>query len=364
MKKHIILSVLILGSSCAFAKTIYTGDRIDGVPVITHLDVNDLAAGKKYRFMFKGSEMNIGQSWYTPVIVVKGNNSGKNLLINTGIHGDELNGAFALQKVMKSLSPDKVSGAVVGVFQASPNSLMHISRNWYMATDSGEYENMNRLFPGKQNGNTAQVQAYKLWNDLWKGNAQYVIDLHTQSTDTNYPLMVYADYRVSSAQQMAELIPADQIKKDPGEKGSVETTFIEAGIPAITVEIGKGREYQPEYVNRTVTGINNIMISLGIIKGSITQTAKTQGAFTGNDMTSVRASTGGYAEVLVSVGDNVKKDQLIAIQTNPFGDLIKEYKSPVDGKVLSTGSGATREAGGLLVRILQQNPDVKCNNGC
>ncbi len=79
--------------SGASAKTIYNGDKIDSVPVITKLDVNDLANGKTYRFMFKGADMNIGQSWYVPLIVVKGAHQGPKLLLNTGIHGDELNGS-------------------------------------------------------------------------------------------------------------------------------------------------------------------------------------------------------------------------------------------------------------------------------
>ena len=366
MNKKSVLTLLLSATlaTTAHAATIYNGDKIAGLPVITKLDVSDLKDGKTYRFMFKGSDMNIGQSWYVPVIVAKGSNPGPKLLLDTGIHGDELNGSRVVQVVFENLDPKKLSGTVIGVLQASPNSLMHINRNWFLSGDGGGTENMNRIFPGKITGNSAEVQAYLLWNNLWSGNANYVIDLHTQSTDTSYPLFIYADYRIPSVKNMAELIPADQIKIDQGEPGSVETTFDQNKIPAITLEVGQGRSYQPELISRANEGINNIMVDLKMIKGTIGRTASTFGSYIGNDMVSVKATQGGYSEIFVATGDNVTKGQKIAVQRNPFGDVTKEYTAPESGKVLSIGTGATREQGGTLVRILTKNPDTKCNYGC
>ncbi|MGB6015550.1 MAG: peptidase M14, partial [Nodosilinea sp.] len=46
------------------AKTVYTGDILQGVPVISHLGVRDLAPGQSHRFFFQGVEMGTGQHWY------------------------------------------------------------------------------------------------------------------------------------------------------------------------------------------------------------------------------------------------------------------------------------------------------------
>lgn len=364
MKKVFFAGALVLTcAATSLAATEYNGDKIDGVPVITRLDVADLAPGK-HRFMFKGADMNLGQSYYVPVMVAKGQKPGKRLLLNTGIHGDELNGSRVVQKVFDSLDPAKLSGAVVGVVQASPGALMHVNRKWYLSTDGGDLVDMNRIMPGKPRGNTAEVHADKLWSNLWNGNADQMIDLHTQSTDTEYPVFIYADYRMPEVQRLAELIPADQIKADPGSRGNVEGEFVFAKIPAITLEMGNGRVYEPERIDRAVEGINNVLIDMQMIDGKMGRTAKTFGTYIGNDMTSIRASRGGYAEIMVKIGDNVKKGEKVAVQRNPFGDVIQEYTATRDGKVLSTGTGATREAGALLVRILNQNPDPLCEKGC
>jgi len=331
--------------------TEFNGDKIDGVPVITKLNVHDLEEGM-HRFMFKGADMNIGQSWYVPVMVAKGANPGKKLLLITGVHGDELNGTRVIQQIFADLDPEKLSGTVVGVVQASPNALLHISRHWHLSTDGGGYENMNRLFPGDAKGNTAEIHAHKLWHNLWHGNADYVIDMHSQSTDTEYPLFIYADYQTKGAEHLAKLFPADQLINSSGEAGTVENTFDEQRIPAITIEIGGARRFQPEYIERTVEGVHNVLVDLKILEGKMKRTAKEFGTFCGEDMESVCAEVGGYAEILVNIGDMVTKWQKIALQRNPFGDEIIQYYAPMSGMVVSVGTSATREAGGLLVRIL------------
>ena len=69
--------LVMLWTLSAQAATAFTGDKIQGLPVIAQLDVNDLEPGKTQRFMFQGVEMGSGEFWYVPVIVTKGAKPGK-----------------------------------------------------------------------------------------------------------------------------------------------------------------------------------------------------------------------------------------------------------------------------------------------
>lgn len=343
-------------------KTIYNGDIIDGVPVITKLNIDDLAPGKIYRFMFKGADMGIGQSWYVPVLVAIGAHPGKKLLLNTGIHGDEFNGSKVIHTIFNDLNLNHLSGAIVGVVQANPNALLHIHRHWYSSNWGGEYINLNRVFPGQKDGNAAEVHAYKLWNYLYLNNADYVIDLHTQTTDTEFPVFIYADYSVPNVQELAELFPADIIKVDMLNQledeqsnnctGTVEYMFNSVNIPVITLEMGAPRSYQERSIQIALEGIHNILINAKMIKGKIGRTAASVNTFIGKDMHVIHALVGGYAELAVKLGDKVEKGQKVAIQRNVFGDIIKTYFSPYNGIVASIGTGAIREQGGMLAYIL------------
>lgn len=357
-------AMLVLGSLSVQAATVYTGDKIEGTPVISKLDVDDLAAGRIYRFMFQGTSNGIGQHWYVPVMVAKGAQPGPKLGLQAAIHGDELNGTRVIQQVFANLNPAQLAGTVVGAIGANPSGMLANNRNWQLVNDGGDMVDFNRIWPGKEQGNTAEQHAWLLWNNLWANNVGMMVDMHTQSRGSEYPLFIYADYRNPQVKQMAELFPADQIKADPGEKGSVETTFVEAGIPAITLEVGKPKLYQPELIARSLTGVQNLMIQQEMMPGRLGKTAKTQKTFIGNEFSSIRAEVGGFAEILVSVGDKVTKGQRVAVQRNAFGDTLREYTATHDGIVLSIGTDPLREARALLVRILFKNPDPQCADGC
>ena len=250
---------LALPGSMTHAATVYTGDKVQGVPVISTLDVSDLPAGQ-HRFMFEGVETGTGQRWYVPIMVAKGKTDGKKVLLQAGVHGDELNGVRIVQKVMEQLDPEKMNGSVIGIIGPNRSGLERVSRTWSVSTDGGETIDYNRVHPGKETGNPAERQAWMMWNKVYKGNVDLAIDYHTQSTGTAYPLFVYADYRNADARTIAELFPADQIKKDPGEAGSMETTFIQNGIPAITAETGEPRIYQQDMIARGLEGALNVLI--------------------------------------------------------------------------------------------------------
>lgn len=350
-------------SAMAQAATEYTGDKVQGVPVISMLDVGDLPYGK-HRFMFEGVETGTGQRWYVPIMVAKGAHDGKKVLLQAGVHGDELNGVRILQRAMELLDPAKMNGSVVAVIGPNRSGIERMARTWAIATDGGELIDYNRIHPGKESGNAAERQAWLMWNKVYKGNADLVIDYHTQSTGTAYPFFIYADYRNADAKTMAELFPADQIKKDAGELGSVETTFIENGIPAITVEVGKPRVYQQDMVDRGLQGALNVLAHYKVLEQKIGTTAHSHKTYIGNEMSSIRATTGGFAQILVKLGDDVKKGQKVALQRNAFGDVVAEYSASMDGKVLAVATDIVREPRALLVRILGQNPAENCVDGC
>lgn len=361
-----ILYALVLSAvplSCP-AATQFTGDSIDKTPVISRLDVSDLEAGKIHRFYLQGADNGVGQHWLVPVLVAKGAKPGKRLGLQAGVHGDELNGTRAIHHLFERLDPLKLSGSVVAVIGANSTGLLANSRYFQLQHDSGGGVDFNRIWPGKAEGNAAEQQVYRLFNGIWLGNVDAVIDLHTQSTGTAYPLYIYADYRVAGVKQMAELIPADIIKIDAGEPGAAEQAFNEAGMPSITLEIGAAKSYQPELIARGLAGIDNIMKHYGMLSGKAGRDAKQQGTFIGNETRSIRALQGGFSEVLVALNQDVKSGQLLAVQRNGFGDVVARYTAPFDGRVASVGTDPLREPGALLVRLIRVNTEPSCKDGC
>ena len=98
------------------------------------------------------------------------------------------------------------------------------------------------MWPGNEIGKDAPTRhAGILWNNMFKNNVDVALDYHTSSTGGDFTMFISADFRNPAIEQIARLFPSEQIKNDAGEEGLLEMAFVQAGIPAITVEIGGPR---------------------------------------------------------------------------------------------------------------------------
>jgi len=86
--------------------------------------------------------------------------------------------------------------------------------------------------------------------------------LDTLSTGSDGPLWAYADYALPGVQRLAELAQPDVIKIDPGEPGSVETTWVDNAIPAITLEIGPAKNWNQTLIGRAESFVYRLLDDL------------------------------------------------------------------------------------------------------
>ncbi|MEO0869362.1 MAG: succinylglutamate desuccinylase/aspartoacylase family protein, partial [Cyanobacteria bacterium J06642_11] len=191
-----------------------------------------------------------------------------------------------------------------------------------------------------------------LWQGLFAPNLDLAIDFHTISTGSDFSLFMYADLSKPAVQQMAQLFPVEQIKDDAGEHGSLETAFVEAGIPALTLELGSPRIYDREKIAIAVEGTLNVLKHHHIIEGPMGRTAQDVGTYFGNQFSTVRSTAGGFLELLVDIGETVVPGQNVAIQRNAFGDIVAEYHANVTGQVASIARDALSEPGSRIMNIL------------
>jgi hypothetical protein len=352
---------LALGTAPAHAATVLTGDRMDGAPVISALDVSDLPSASLSRFYFRVTDQATGQGWYVPVLVAKGARPGKRLLLTAAVHGDELNGIAVIQDLFKDLDPKQLSGVVIGVPGLNPPGLLQGERVFHPSIGSGS-SNLNRKMPGDIKGSDiSDVFAGRLWTGLFIGNADLAVDLHTQSRGTLYPMYVFA--QTPGAKHMAQILRPDVIKLDPGVNGAIENMLNAAGMTAVTLELGAPEVFDPVMIGRALSGLKNLMIDQGMVSGQVSMHGPEP--YIGNLTTNVSASRGGYARLMVKIGDKVKKGQVLATISDPFGQVTATVTAPLDGQVLSVATSPLHEIGAMLVRLISWSDEAACKEaGC
>ena len=340
-------------TAAASRGTVYTGDVINGKKVISALNVDDLEPGKKHLFFFQGVHTTTGQHWYVSTMVVKGARPGKRVALVSGVHGDEISPVRMIQTVMDGLNPAEMSGTVMAVLDVSRPAIEGMARRWPNQGRGVDLIDMNREWPGNENGLTAPSRhAGMLFNRLLKPNADYAIDFHTSTTGIDFTALNVARMDLPEVRAMAELFPIDQIFDNPTYPGLLANAFIDAGIPAFTPEIGAARILDHDMIPLFVEGTMNVLKHHGIIAGPMGRTGKDTGIFIGNSAHPVLATRGGFIELLVKPNDKVEAGQKLAVQRNAFGEVVTEYASGVGGKVVACRTDATSEPGNMLVTVL------------
>jgi hypothetical protein len=260
-------------------------------------------------------------------------------------------------------------------------------RNYFTASASGFFTNVNRVFPGtpsSEGGNGAQLLAYNIWNNVWgnKSQVEVGIDLRrfpifpilhliliiidTPSSGGETSLWCYADFRLPYVERLAKLLQPDTLKIDVGEPGSIETTFVVNEIPSITVEMGLAKVWNGSLIDRVYSFVNRVLDDLKIIPSNSTEIyqpdlSQTYIATTFHDSPS---TYGGFVEQLVIVDEPVKKGQAIANIRNAFGDILETIYSPEDGKMFQSPRDPSIEPGSSAGEIAYNSTDPACEDGC
>ena len=333
--------------------TLYTGDTIQGKKVVSALDVNNLEPGNKHLLYFQGVQMPTGQYAYVSVTVAKGARPGKRVILVSGVHGDEMSSVHTVQTVMNQLDPAKMSGTVMAVTDVSGPAMDGIQRRWPNQGRGIDLIDMNREWPGNENGVTAASRhAGLLFNRLLRPNADFAIDFHTGTTGFEVTAFNIGGMDVPEVKAMVELYPVGQIFDNHVYPGVLHNAFLDVGIPAFTPEIGAARVLNLDMISLFVEGTMNVLKHHGILAGPLGRTGKDAGVFIGNSALPILATRGGLVEHLVKLNDKVDAGQKVAIQRNSFGEVVAEYASSVAGEVTGQRSDAMSEPGDPLTFIL------------
>jgi uncharacterized protein len=298
-------------------------------------------------------EMPTGQHWYVSVTVAKGAKPGKRAVLVSGVHGDEMSSVHTVQTVMNQLDPAQMSGTVMAVTDVSRPAMEGMQRRWPNSGRGMDLIDMNREWPGNENGITAASRhAGLLFNRLLRPNADFAIDFHTGTTGFEVTAFNIGGMDVPEIKAMMELFPVSQIFDNHVYPGVLHNAFIDVGIPSFTPEIGAARILNHEMISLFVEGTMNVLKHHGILGGLMGRTGKDVSVFIGNSALPIIATQGGLIEHVVKLNDKVEAGQKLAIQRNSFGEVVAEYTSNVAGEVTGQRSDAMAEPGNPVTFIL------------
>lgn len=291
-----------------------------------------------------------GRPMQIPVVIVRGEKEGPTLWLHGCVHGNEYCGAYIIHSTLRGLDPTLLSGTVVALPVLNITAFQKNQRmSPYEGYGGGD---LNRCFPGQEDGSLTQQMAYRIYTELRK-HADYLIDFHTATTaDVRWALYADAEGEVGKkAEGIARAFGYKSTLPAPMNilAGSCMMTAAKDGIPAYIVEAGgKGAAFTPEVVADGSERLRNVMRHLEMLPGEVTD----HGPLTYfSDFAWVTAPRGGLFRPAAKCGQLLNKGDVLGRFFDIYGDPDGEIASPHHGVVLALHAGPVMTNGDTLVHI-------------
>lgn len=254
------------------------------------------------------------------------------------VHGDEIGGIVIIQEIFKRLRQlPLLKGAVHALPLMNPIGFETASRHITLSE-----EDLNRSFPGDENGSLAQRLAQTIFTLINKTKPSLVLDLHNDWLNSiPYTLLdPYFGWKSRFAYKTAKnyshkfgfaVINEQEEANDLIElKKTLSGSLLEQNIPALTLELGGANVVGEANVNDGVKAIWDFLVALGMAQPFKQEYNYKLPPFLKNKILSYEhalSQTSGVIRFLAKPGDIVYANQPLARVYNVFGKLQETIKA-------------------------------------
>lgn len=277
-----------------------------------------------------------------PLIVARGMEDGPVLGLTAAVHGNELNGVPVIQRLFAEVDVKELKGSIIGVPVVNVPSFMRKKRRFPDGVD------LNHIMPGKPNGNTSQIYAYRFVDRLVR-HFDFLLDLHTASSGRINSYYIRADMDQPATKELALLQNADIIVHNPPLDGTLRGAADALDIPAITLEVGNPNTFQKRLIRSGIEGIHNVLCHLGMIDDEL-EVAEKETVICKRSYW-LYTDMGGLLTIRANLLDRLGKNQDVATLRDIFGRKIRDFHVPDAGIVIGKSVSPVNQSGGRILHL-------------
>ena len=274
----------------------------------------------------------------------------KRISIVTGTHGDELDGQYICYEIIKKIQmyPEKLKGIVDIYPDVNPLGIDMGSRGIPMFD-----LDMNRVFPGDNNGAVAEYTAAGLIDDII--GSDFCLDIHS----SNIFLKDMPQLRMTEENKDKLLPYAKKLNADfiwiYSSKTVLDATLAYSlnnmGVPTLVAEMGVGHRINNEYCQQLIEGIFNLMTELEVWDDAPVNVRNSIVSTEGQVSFISAAGSGIFVSSINSMGTIGMGTHIGDIIEPITGKVIQRIESPTDGIIFSLREHPVVYKGALIARV-------------
>ena len=274
----------------------------------------------------------------------------KRISIVTGTHGDELDGQYICYEIIKKIQmyPEKLKGIVDIYPDVNPLGIDMGSRGIPMFD-----LDMNRVFPGDNNGAVAEYTAAGLIDDII--GSDFCLDIHS----SNIFLKEMPQLRMTEENKDKLLPYAKKLNADfiwiYSSKTVLDATLAYSlnnmGVPTLVAEMGVGHRINNEYCQQLIEGIFNLMTELEVWDDAPVNVRNSIVSTEGQVSFISAAGSGIFVSSINSMGTIGMGTHIGDIIEPITGKVIQRIELPTDGIIFSLREHPVVYKGALIARV-------------
>ncbi len=271
--------------------------------------------------------------------------------IVTGIHGDELEGQYAIYELVRRLraNPQGLTG-VVDIYPAiNPMGIGALERG------IPQFDlDMNRIFPGNNAASPFESLAADLVADV--SGASIAFDLHASNVYLRELPQIRINERFAQTLlPLARRANVDYVWVHANAtvlKGTFSYSMNELGVPTLVIGAGVGMRITPEVGEQIAIGMLSVLAEIGVWTGPVPLVRPPQ-VSTDGEVSYVNADVAGVFVPCFPFGKEVRKGQLIGrILDCGEGVVLQELLAPTTGLLFTLREYPVVYPGNLIARVL------------
>lgn len=272
------------------------------------------------------------------------------------VRGNEMQQMYICSQLVRALKELEANGCInagksIMVIPVVNALGMNVSRRFFGV----ENMDINRMFPGKEDGNTTDRIAFQIFEKI-KGYT-YGIQLtsfYMTGEFVPHVRMMETGYQNTSLANLFGLPYVVVRKPTPIDTKTLNYTWQNEMTAAFSVYTNKNDTIDEKSARQAVAAVLRFLTRMGIIRYE-SHSGYISHVIMEEDLTDVHVKNGGIFKGLVSPGEDVRYGYLLAEIIDPYEGYVKEtITAPTDGIVFFAHTEPLISQGGIAYRLIHR----------
>ncbi len=279
-----------------------------------------------------------------PIIVERSKLDGPTVLFTACLHGDEINGT----EIVRQLIIQKINKPKRGTIICIP--IINIFGFINKTREFPDGRDLNRVFPGSKTGSLASRFAYYILKDIIP-HVDYAIDFHAGGASRFNAPQIRIVPENPELKELSDVFNAPFTLYSKNISGSFRNSCDKLGVKMLLFEGGKSQDINNDVTIEAIEGTKRFLAHLEMLNPKKKAIIKTKKPIYIEKSNWVRAKYSGMFHGMVKIGSFIKKGELIATISDPYGKVEHKMKAPHDGYVINVNDAPIVYQGDAIFHV-------------